>query len=593
MRTIVRLNVAIVLVVAACQEETPHDEAFGIVDLTPYYTEGASRTNPAGGLPSLAPVGAYSQGERVEAYDFGAVPTRREGTTPVTAPVSPIYFLFDSQRRPLLAEPVREVRTGLWWIPGGDPTLSPNQADDADVAVPFSLRRKRPVIDDQRQTSAHQRPIIDVGPEALATSYTGLWEVIEVTVPDGYRPDAIKSWRTLEEALGSGAFTSRRTGRVINCPLIDERSVVLPSVAAAGSPRPIVEVWYRRKRGACLLANGWETLLQNGKRIPGDSDAARLETFDVTVRELNVRGSVQRELLVPVGRAFTPVVVTAYPGAPATEARYASDLVLEERPRRTAADPPGYTPIRWMWDVLYQAQLPSAMMGSDMPASLPYVAGTLKTMAGVPDTAKRPRPTSPVVRNLASIGPVPSCGPKADDSCSMASRCTALGLACNPTSCLCEPPGVGYGESCGAGFQRCRTAPLDDQERAFAPSGFVCHARQPRGFCLIRCDAGKMDETTEKGPNGEELDSRCSDLPGFVCVTPGASATSLDDKKESVCVRRCNPSATDDEIARVCQAPAPRSSGGVVVDLADGLRCTNQRNVTGCTFDFAYEPHRR
>jgi hypothetical protein len=47
---------------------------------------------------------------------------------------------------------------------------------------------------------------------------------------------------------------------VINCPVVDERTNVIPSALANNIPRPRVQIWYRTRLGECYLVNGWETL---------------------------------------------------------------------------------------------------------------------------------------------------------------------------------------------------------------------------------------------------------------------------------------------------------------------------------------------
>jgi hypothetical protein len=80
--------------------------------------------------------------------------------------------------------------------------------------------------------------------------------VVEVTAPDGYEPDSIKSYESLKKGLDSGEFTERGTGKVINCPVLDERMYIEPTAMAYNIPRPRIEVWYRTKQGSCFLADG-------------------------------------------------------------------------------------------------------------------------------------------------------------------------------------------------------------------------------------------------------------------------------------------------------------------------------------------------
>jgi hypothetical protein len=178
------------------------------------------------------------------------------------------------------------------------------------------------------------------------------------------------------------------------------------------------------------------------------------------------------------------------------------------------------------------------------------------------------------------VGAVPSCGPKdaTTNACTGdATACTSIGLECNPSTCLCDLPSVGWGEVCAPGFQRCRTTPLDS-EKAFAPNGYICHPRDARGFCQPRCDATGMDMNPDS-----DKDSRCGDVPGFTCVTPGTSSSSLDNKKDSICVRTCKTSEPAE--TSVCATPpagAPETAGKQI--------CVSQRQVTSCNFNDALYP---
>jgi len=124
------------------------------------------------------------------------------------------------------------------------------------------------LFDSDRGTSSYQRPIINVLLDDA--SYNGLWEVVEITVNDSeYKVDDVKSEDKLEEGLDDGRLTARHTGFVINCPVVDERTAVLPSANNTTVPRPRIEVWYRTKLGNCFLANGWESI---GERTAVDAD---------------------------------------------------------------------------------------------------------------------------------------------------------------------------------------------------------------------------------------------------------------------------------------------------------------------------------
>ena len=88
-----------------------------------------------------------------------------------------------------------------------------------------------------RQRDDYQRPIIDK--LANDANYTGLWEIVHVKAQSGYVPDSIKSWKTLEAAIDASKFSVQRTLKVINCPVIEEATWVVPRhVFRQAQPRP-------------------------------------------------------------------------------------------------------------------------------------------------------------------------------------------------------------------------------------------------------------------------------------------------------------------------------------------------------------------
>ena len=108
------------------------DDAYGFIDLAPYYYDGSSATNPTAGLPrEIAPVKGWMNGVRAEYYDFGLVgfvKKRTDGKLPDYASVPPMYFFYDSAGNPIFSRPVYEKRTGLWHMKGGLNTLDPMSA---------------------------------------------------------------------------------------------------------------------------------------------------------------------------------------------------------------------------------------------------------------------------------------------------------------------------------------------------------------------------------------------------------------------------------------------------------------------------------
>jgi hypothetical protein len=575
-----------------CQEEELVDEAYGVVDLHPLYTPLNTFTSNVaaerlGGVPAaLTPTAALSDGVSADYYDFGlnvgAVTTPQRigsGTAMVNVPsyvrVFPMYFFFDSRGNPLFSTAVRDDRSNKWFMNGGDPTLSPNQADDADRGVPFSLRKKQVVRDSRRNSIAHQRPIINFGPGGFSggtgsdrATYGGVWEVVEVRVSDDYKPDSIKSFSTLEEAVSRGKAALNATGKVINCPLVDERTNVQRSIADFNEPMPMVQYWYRRKLGTCLLVNGWRTLAKDGNpdELIRQGDE-RLQTFDTAEIEMQSELQVTKQLTVPARRLIQPVVL----GRTALEANQNRPPIDDLKPRKSDADPPGYSPIRYVLHLpIMQPPLP--------PETMPPTPATpLVVPTKVPtDTTEKMEMemkltligvAAPPARNMPQVGSQVSCGPKmgtgATATCSNAGACPE-GLECNADTCMCDVKAVGYGELCAPAMARCRTTPANDTDKMIAPNGYVCHAG-PRGFCLPKC-------------NSTMANVNCG-LPGFECVARMGEMPA-----NSVCIRKCKVRESDAANREVCQSPANIKTEGDV-DIAEGLRCQNQKAVEGCNFE--------
>src|SRR5690349_13178894 len=99
---------------AGCGEEEFADEAYGAIDLAPYFYDGSSAANPTAGLPrEIAPKRGWIDGQRSEFYDFGLVNfTRRRNSSGVTLAepdngrANPIYFFFTKDNTPLTSRPV-------------------------------------------------------------------------------------------------------------------------------------------------------------------------------------------------------------------------------------------------------------------------------------------------------------------------------------------------------------------------------------------------------------------------------------------------------------------------------------------------------
>jgi len=110
--------------VAGCGHDKLSDDAYGFIDLAPYYYDGSSAANPSAGLArEIAPTKGWLNGTRAEYYDFGLVGVtkkRTSATTPDYASIPAMYFFYSSSGDPLFSKPIYETRTGLWHMRGGN-----------------------------------------------------------------------------------------------------------------------------------------------------------------------------------------------------------------------------------------------------------------------------------------------------------------------------------------------------------------------------------------------------------------------------------------------------------------------------------------
>jgi hypothetical protein len=597
--------------VAGCDDEFS-DEEFGVLDLASYY-DGGTQANPAAGIPEqLEANPGFLDGQAAEYYDFGFVPSLVELTTgvPTAVRVQPMYFFFDHQSLPLFAPPVRELRNGIDWIRGGHDVLNPNPKDfcqgaadqvackeinEAEKRKSYPLRRRDPLIDPNRGTDDYQRPLIDLSPldrGGPATEYTGLWEIIEVIAPPKYEPDAIKHVATVQKAVAEGEFKLRATGKVINCPLIDERTYVNRGMTSRRIFRPRIEVWYRRLLGYCFLANGWETLgREDGVRYFAgvESDVDRLDTFDVNRLTLGEGPNATQRVLVPVGKAYNPAIIVddqSFVNPPAIT-RIAYNTITASRPRHTAGDPPGYTPMRWMFDV---------------PAPDDYESGAWKAVGDLDLSNALPRMRNtivPIVHNLPARGVASRCSfapverhggrcgvekqdpnlppgntyidPAGDPTCNMERdpfNPEDPPLECNPDSCFCDAPFVGYGQACGPGVAQCsRKADkfADDGYRCFPPWG---------GYCQKSCLGPNTLSAENVGKEPTKwVDSRCGGAPGFICL--GSIAT---------CIKLCDQNVTDPK-----QCSVETLVGMETREIQEGQICQDY-GLHVCTWPDTWDP---
>ncbi len=528
---------------SGCSDEEFSDEYYGAIDLAPYFFDGSTPSAPTTGLPvNVRPLRGWMNGQRAEYYDFGLVNhVRRRSTAGATLREAdysvphPMYLFYDVNGNPMFSAPDQDTRSKIWYLRGGKDVPRANPRGDAAKNVPYSVRvRDRKADPSRGNVSDYQRPIVDRINQN--TDYSGLWEIYEVKDLTGsYEPDAIKSVDTLQKAIDAKKFEVNRTGLVVDCPLIDARTYVTPSTmrfnAASGIevPRPRVELWYKTKLGACFLVHGWEVIGgEDGKPYKYKQKAARVDSFDVIRYTIGEGVAARSSVAVPVGKSYQPTVRVANqdPSARSFDLRYGSSFLTDSVPRHLASDPPGYRPIRWLWDVRV-AQDP------------PFEAGALDfrdvNKLDPAQISARDAATTVWTKNFPLIGTAIKCDGPGDDA-----KCLG-GLQCNayPDSDIslneapagksmqeltnqrengprCDEPQVGFGEYCAPGVARCmeQTPVGSEEDKAIASllpavvgpvptkqvgsmispdgvatgRGYICSQRGGPGFCTLRCD---------------------------------------------------------------------------------------------------------
>jgi hypothetical protein len=613
------------------------DDAYGFIDLAPYYYDGSSASNPSAGLPrEIGPIRGWMNGVRAEFYDFGLVGVTKKRTNsqlPDYAAIAPMYFFYDSAGNPLVSKPIFEGRTGQWHMRGGKNVLNPNPTARAPKNVPYSVRVRDYLVDRTRGVPDYQRPIVDILQHTA--SYSGLWEIWEVKANGDYEPDSIKSYKTLKAGIDDGTFEARRTQRVINCPVIDDRTYVVPTAMQYGIPRPRIEIWYRTKQGSCYLADGWFALGDGaGNLHKFNQDSRRLNMFDVIAYTIGSGAGARTTLTAPVSRMFIPTVKVATLDTRGTsDVRYTGDNVVEQAtPKLSPADPPGYRPVRWMWDLI-------------VPQDPPYRAASYKSVTQM-DPANMAARSGPFTKNFPLIGAYTSCN--SNEDCANVGRAPGIELECyglrvsngstafidEPGGAHCNVPRVRFGQFCAPGIAICGSfdpkrdpamgPPLTPDEEAakaindtaddagLKPAligGYTCQPNTSAGgYCFIRCNssapagskaAGKVD-IKYKGPDGQEKtekgvqmphDARCGFLPGYRCLNPAGSGIPTDAR---VCLRQCDTGRPDTFNDQFCRTPLDVSLNEVVTgrDIQKGMSCSNRgiNGAAGCQWDPAYEP---
>lgn len=200
-------GLVLLLALAACDEDRPEDEAFGVVDPEDF---------PDAGLGSLEPTYGFHEGERAEFYRFGDVGVVLNDDGKLQgAPVNAMY----------------------WFYRDGEPLFD----YEADPDHPGGYRL----------TEESQYPIIDYLPGR--EDYSPYWQLVRVEVPSYYEANDVKSLATLRDAVDSADFSLDRTGDAIHCPVVDSEAELLQGVSNRDRVLPRVPLWFRRLKTYCYL----------------------------------------------------------------------------------------------------------------------------------------------------------------------------------------------------------------------------------------------------------------------------------------------------------------------------------------------------
>lgn len=596
---------------------------------------------------------AFLRGEGATLYDFGAVsfvkgnmPNAAEalaGRTAGAAPTFPMYFFFNEKGEPLFARPEKNSATGQYFMKGGKGVQTVD--DFTRLKAKQEGREDELLLDPRRASADYQRPLVDVlpgGMDVRGEKYSGLWEVVKVRVPNGFDPDSVKDVPSLLAAAAgaSSGIKIEPSGFAINCPVVDARTYVVPTISAYAVgdrriPQPQVELWHRKKRVDCFLVNGWETL---GETIAGATaeqdtyrlfdagqDDQRVQTFDIDV--VPAPAGQVGALVAPVGLMFVPHAVFV------DLDKYYDELsiIAGPAPRRKKADPPGYRPIRWLWNLEMEDLTTEGANEYTLRRS-----GLLDPRM-IPVSRFAPRKDL-VLRNVGLAGGLIACDgatPNSDPCSAMAMQC---GLLNGTQIRFCGAKRVRYNALCGPAIAQCREtiqvrasprdsqtvdlsvlpdilenwlfnglAPPEESEQIKSKVGdelvtahrmlremnrrlidrgdgiYVCAADDTGvGRCLFTCDATRSNyqagevATMSVNVNGAStsvtlpLDSRCGGkfMPGYACS-----------KETPVCLRPCSAATADS-----CSAPTNiwYSDEQSNPNLAQGTTCSTIGAFQGC-----------
>jgi len=410
-----------------------------------------------------------------------------------------------------------------------------------------------------------------------------------------YALNGIKSFESLEESK----LTTTQTQALINCPVMDADAKLLKGISNADRPFAKIQVWYKRLKAFCYLAEGGKE-----KEIFGDWASHYCSTKELSAgcdNELKTKttyatlsGSCKGELsdAAKAARACEQALLCTGPNpAICKEKAWLSSSVQTKRKLERAM-------LQASVLGLSQGKLPAAPLDAYFVRQELTFGTTGADTTMVPVLAKRnmvftehlhtSAQYSPLVRELTVVvdkdykfkdirsvtelkaeqtkgevaikevkingqdklhnlvvrGTIPAC--TTDKDCAGSSGVVDPPLKCSVEQGYCSPPFARFNESCVRDVKEC--------DPKGGPNGLalVCLRLTVREkfYCHHSCASRATDTDSDK-----DRDSRCGSILNFRCY---GYKSSDPNRPDGLCVRTCNSrvSAKEDLYSQ-CQSATP------------------------------------
>ena len=516
MTRLLLLTLVAALTLAGCDEVT-QDEPGGIViyDAGPGGGPDAGiRQNRPVMTGEIAPVyGFVAPNAITEYYYLGEVDKVGNGV-----PVNAIYFFYDEVDRPLfrLAEDGSRL---VGWHPVVD--VIPTQQGYSPFWRVHKVRVKG-IAEEQPLEDLRKLPTTEETCQQNAVCSGGK-KCIEEKCRDPIRVgvfdlDGIKSLKTLEESN----LVVIQTDTVINCPVVDASATLLKGLSNPDLPFPRVQLWYKRLKAFCYLAEGGKELLWAGAGAlpPAKAPPVRDALF------------IRRELDFGSG-----------PKIPVLAGRY---MALTEN-------------------------LPGSKDYSPLVRELTVVVDKDYEFKDIRSVAEARQKGVKVVQtqtlhNLPVRGTIPRCTTDAD--CAKTGGKVDPPLKCSVEQGYCSPPFSRLYEECRRGVKECDPKGGPDGGR------LVCIGWRGREkyFCYHACDSNEKDSNPDP-----DIDSRCGSVKGFDCYPLRQSDPT---RPNGLCILNCN-SRVGSKEDKINQCVSPTCGDGKL-QLGETCDDGNKVNGDGC-----------